>query len=52
MIRGYTARLDPVAVGRDYQPLAWITLDLVTRESLTEFESAARHRLSRGRRDH
>lgn len=40
VIRGYTALLDPAAVGRDYQPLVWVTLDLVTRESLTEFESA------------
>jgi Lrp/AsnC family leucine-responsive transcriptional regulator len=39
-IRGYTALIDPRAVGRAYEPLVWVTLSRVTRESLSEFENA------------
>jgi DNA-binding Lrp family transcriptional regulator len=40
VIRGYTALVDPAAIGRSYEPLVWVTLSKVTRESLSEFESA------------
>ena len=40
VIRGYTALLDPAAIGRSYEPLVWVTLSKVTRESLSEFETA------------
>jgi Lrp/AsnC family transcriptional regulator, leucine-responsive regulatory protein len=40
VIRGYTALVDPAAVGRSYEPLVWVTLSKVTRESLSEFETA------------
>jgi Lrp/AsnC family transcriptional regulator, leucine-responsive regulatory protein len=40
VIRGYTALIDPAAVGRSYEPLVWVTLSKVTRESLSEFETA------------
>jgi DNA-binding Lrp family transcriptional regulator len=39
VIRGYTARIDPDAIGRSYEPLVWVTLSRVTRESLSEFEN-------------
>jgi DNA-binding Lrp family transcriptional regulator len=40
VIRGYTALVDPTAIGRAYEPLVWVTLSKVTRESLSEFELA------------
>ena len=40
VIRGYTALIDPAAIGRSYEPLVWVTLSKVTRESLSEFETA------------
>jgi Lrp/AsnC family leucine-responsive transcriptional regulator len=40
VIRGYTALVDPQAIGRSYEPLVWVTLSKVTRESLSEFEDA------------
>lgn len=43
VITGYTAVVDRDAVGRSYEPLVWVTLSQVTRESMTEFEEAAQH---------
>jgi Lrp/AsnC family transcriptional regulator, leucine-responsive regulatory protein len=40
VIRGYTALIEPQAIGRSYEPLVWVTLSKVTRESLSEFEHA------------
>ena len=40
VIEGYTALLDRRAVGCGYEALVWVTLDRVTRESMTAFESA------------
>jgi DNA-binding Lrp family transcriptional regulator len=40
VIRGYTAIVDARAVGRAYEPLVWVTLSEVTRESMTAFERA------------
>jgi DNA-binding Lrp family transcriptional regulator len=40
VITGYTAVVDPAAIGRSYEPLVWVTLSRVTRESMTEFEEA------------
>ena len=40
VIRGYTALVDANAVGRAYEPLVWVTLREVTRESMTAFERA------------
>lgn len=40
VIRGYTALIAPDAIGRSYEPLVWVTLSKVTRESLSEFENA------------
>ena len=40
IISGYTAIIAPVAIGRSYEPLVWVTLSEVTRESLSEFEHA------------
>ncbi|MCU1393551.1 MAG: putative AsnC family transcriptional regulator [Ilumatobacteraceae bacterium] len=40
VIRGYTALVDPASIGRSYEPLVWVTLSKVTRESLSEFEQA------------
>jgi len=40
VIRGYAALLDESAVECDYQPLVWVTLESVTRESMLEFEAA------------
>jgi DNA-binding Lrp family transcriptional regulator len=39
-ISGYTALIDRDAVGCSYEPLVWVTLSAVTRESMTDFESA------------
>jgi len=40
VIRGYTALIDPASIGRAYEPLVWVTLSKVTRESMSEFEDA------------
>lgn len=40
VIEGYTALLDRRAVGCGYEALVWVTLDRVTRDSMTEFEDA------------
>jgi Lrp/AsnC family transcriptional regulator, leucine-responsive regulatory protein len=40
VILGYTALVAPAAIGRSYEPLVWVTLSRVTRESLSEFENA------------
>jgi Lrp/AsnC family leucine-responsive transcriptional regulator len=40
VILGYTAVLDRSAVGCDYEPIVWVTLAVVTRESMLEFEHA------------
>jgi len=40
VIRGYTALIDPGSIGRAYEPLVWVTLSKVTRESMSEFEDA------------
>ena len=40
VILGYTALITPGAIGRSYEPLVWVTLSRVTRESLSEFENA------------
>ena len=40
VIDGYTAVLDRSAVGCGYEPMVWVTLSTVTRESMLEFEEA------------
>ncbi len=40
IIAGYTAILDRQRAGLRYEPLVWVTLDLVTREAMLAFESA------------
>jgi Lrp/AsnC family transcriptional regulator, leucine-responsive regulatory protein len=40
IIRGYSAIVDRKQIGRSYEPLVWVTLSEVTRESMTAFESA------------
>lgn len=40
VIAGYTAVLDRSAVGCDYEPIVWVTLSIVTRESMLAFEEA------------
>jgi Lrp/AsnC family transcriptional regulator, leucine-responsive regulatory protein len=40
VIEGYTALLDRRSVGCGYEALVWVTLDRVTRESMTVFEDA------------
>ena len=40
IIRGYSAIIDSAAIGRAYEPLVWVTLAKVTRDSLSEFELA------------
>ena len=40
VIRGYTALVDQKAIGRAYEPLVWVTLSEVTRESMLAFETA------------
>ena len=40
IIEGYTAILNRAAVGRAYEPLVWVTLTHVTRESMGDFEQA------------
>jgi DNA-binding Lrp family transcriptional regulator len=40
VITGYRAVLDRGLVGCNYEPLVWVTLSVVTRQSMLEFESA------------
>lgn len=40
VIAGYSAVLDREAVGCAYEPIVWVTLTSVTRESMVEFEKA------------
>ncbi len=40
IITGYTAILNRDAVSCGYEPIVWATLDMVTRESMLEFEAA------------
>jgi Lrp/AsnC family transcriptional regulator, leucine-responsive regulatory protein len=40
VIEGYTAVVNRRAIGRAYEPLVWVTLSEVTRESMTAFEGA------------
>jgi DNA-binding Lrp family transcriptional regulator len=40
VITGYTAQLDRTAVGCSYEPVVWVTLSTVTRQSMLAFESA------------
>ena len=40
VITGYTALVDPKAIGRSYEPLVWVTLAEITRASMTAFELA------------
>lgn len=40
VISGYTAIVDRHAIGRAYEPLVWVTLSTVTRESMEAFEEA------------
>jgi DNA-binding Lrp family transcriptional regulator len=40
IISGYTALLDRRAAGMSYEPLVWVTLNEVTRTSMTAFEDA------------
>ncbi|MEM7337289.1 MAG: Lrp/AsnC family transcriptional regulator [Actinomycetota bacterium] len=40
IISGYRAVVDPASVGASYEPLVWVTLDEVTRPSMTAFEEA------------
>ena len=40
VIIGYTAMLDRGAVGCEYEPIVWVTLAEVTRDSMLEFEAA------------
>ncbi len=40
VITGYTTELDRDRVGCNYEPIVWVTLDTVTRESMIEFEQA------------
>ena len=40
VIAGYSAVVDREAVGFAYEPIVWVTLTSVTRESMLEFEQA------------
>jgi DNA-binding Lrp family transcriptional regulator len=40
VIEGYTALVNRRAIGRAYEPLVWVTLSEVTRDSMTAFEQA------------
>lgn len=40
IITGYTAVLDRSAVGCEYEPIVWVTLSTVTRDSMLAFEEA------------
>jgi Lrp/AsnC family transcriptional regulator, leucine-responsive regulatory protein len=40
VIAGYSAVLDRAAIGCEYEPIVWVTLAIVTRESMLAFEEA------------
>ena len=40
VIRGYAAIVDRDAVGAAYEPLVWVTLEQVTRDTMSAFERA------------
>ena len=40
VITGYTAVLDRESVDCNYEPMVWVTLESVTRQSMLEFEAA------------
>jgi Lrp/AsnC family transcriptional regulator, leucine-responsive regulatory protein len=40
VILGYTALIDPKTIDKSYEPLVWVTLKEVTRNSMSEFEIA------------
>ncbi len=40
VITGYTAVLDRESVDCSYEPMVWVTLESVTRQSMIEFEAA------------
>lgn len=40
LISGYTALIDRDRAGCGYEPLVWVTLSMVTRASMAEFEAA------------
>lgn len=40
-IAGYTALVNRASIGRSYEPLVWVTLSMITRVSMTDFETAA-----------
>lgn len=40
VILGYAAIIDAKSIGRAYEPLVWVTLSEVTRQSMTAFEQA------------
>ncbi len=40
IIAGYTAVVDRKQIGRSYEPLVWVTLSEVTRDSMTAFEAS------------
>jgi DNA-binding Lrp family transcriptional regulator len=42
IIAGYAAILDRAKAGLGYEPLVWVTLTMVTREAMVEFEQALR----------
>ena len=39
VISGYSATVDREAIGCAYEPIVWVTLSTVTRESMLEFET-------------
>lgn len=39
VISGYSATVDREAIGCAYEPIVWVTLTTVTRESMLEFET-------------
>jgi DNA-binding Lrp family transcriptional regulator len=43
IIAGYAAILDRAKAGLGYEPLVWVTLTMVTREAMVEFEQAPRN---------
>jgi DNA-binding Lrp family transcriptional regulator len=43
IIAGYAAILDRAKAGLGYEPLVWVTLTMVTREAMVEFEQALRN---------
>lgn len=40
VIAGYAALLDRVAIGCEYEPIVWVTLSEVNRDSMLAFETA------------